>query len=181
VGGASVGRGRGKGTGFLTSCGIRISLRILCPVGFFTSGRCLRAETDGALSTIVNVIAARAAHFSRHVIISGSARPGSRRSGGQCRYRNSPRLFGLTHTVIVRLHCVGTHARRDRSNATRHAMLSFRSPLPTTSLVRCDNTPQKIGEAIGNSFLQDVAIMVTKAFADLDESFSLEFFCLISL
>lgn len=63
----------------------------------------------------------------------------------------------------------------------RHAMLAFRSPLPTTSLVRCDNTSQKIGEAIGNSFFQDLIIVVTKAFADLDESFSLEFFCLISL
>ena len=77
MGGASVGRGRGKGTDFLASRAIRISLRVLCPVGFLTSDRCLRAET-GALSTVIKIIAVRAAHFSRHVIISGSAKPGSR-------------------------------------------------------------------------------------------------------
>jgi hypothetical protein len=91
--------------------------------------------------------------------------------------------FWITRSSSVErsMDCFGTHARRARSNTTRLAMLSFRSPLPTTSLVRCDKTPQKIGEAIGNSFCQDVVIVVTKAFADLDESFSLEFFCLISL
>jgi hypothetical protein len=75
VGGASVGRGRGKGTGFLASCAIRPSLRVLCSVGFLASDRCLRAETACALSTVIKIITVRAVHLSRHVIISGPARP----------------------------------------------------------------------------------------------------------
>jgi hypothetical protein len=80
--GASVGRGRGTGTGFLASRAIPLSLRALCSVGFLSSGRCLRAETACALSTVVKIIADRAAHLSRHGIISGPARPGSRSGGG---------------------------------------------------------------------------------------------------
>jgi len=67
MGGASVGRGRGKGTGFLASRAIRLSLRVLCPAGFLTSGRCLRAERGCALSTVVKIIAVKTAHLSRSV------------------------------------------------------------------------------------------------------------------
>ena len=98
MGGASVGRGRGKGTGFLASRAIRLSLRVLCSVRFLTSGRCLRAETGCALSSVVRIIAVRAAYLSRHVIMSGSATPASRSGGDQYRDRHSPRLFDLNHT-----------------------------------------------------------------------------------
>jgi hypothetical protein len=97
MGGASVGRGRGKGTGFLDARAIRLLLRVLWSVRFLSSGRCLRAETACALSSVIRIIPAKAAHLNRHVIMSGSARPGSR-SGRQDRDRNSPRLFDLNHT-----------------------------------------------------------------------------------
>jgi hypothetical protein len=52
----------------------------------------------------------------------------------------------------------------NRGTALRYeTVCSILSPL---SLGRCDKTPQKLGELIGNSFFQDIAIIDTKAIAD---------------
>jgi hypothetical protein len=43
----------------------------------------------------------------------------------------------------------------------------------------CDKTLQKIGEPAGNSFFQDVTIVVTKTITDADKRRLPEFLCLI--
>jgi hypothetical protein len=50
----------------------------------------------------------------------------------------------------------------------------------TTNLIRCDKTPQKIGEPVGDVFVQDIAIVVAKAIAHPNQSLSSKFLGLIS-
>jgi hypothetical protein len=122
-----------------------------------------KIENEGHAGAVGRLAKKRLTLLLSYALITGE-RPGPQGVMVALRRRNEKRLV--------------QKARSD--NTIRHTTLSFQSLL-TTGFARRDETPQKIGKSIGNSFFQHVAIVLTKAVADLDQSFSPEFFCLIRL